>query len=1158
MSRRIKGITIAIDGDTKGLDKALKDVNKESRDIQRELRDVDRLLRFNPKNTELLAQKKKLLAQQVEVTRKRLDKLKGAQEQVTEAFKKGEISEEQYRAFQREITETESKLKHYENQLKQIDKTHRSFGEKVAAAGKTVKELGQSMTNVGKELSMKVTAPLVAIGTVASKIGMDFKAGLSEVQALSGATGAELQELEIRARELGASTKFSAKEVTEGFKYMSLAGWDVKQSLDGIDGVLALAAASGEDLGRVSDILTDSISAFGDEAKDASRYADVMAAASSNANTDVSGLGEAFKMVAPVAGALGYSLEDTSVALGLMANAGVKGSAAGTALRSALTNLVKPTAAMEKEMKKLGIEVKDSEGNMKPLDALLRDMRKSFSNLSEDQKANAAATIFGKEAMSGMLAVLNASESDFNKLTKAIENSEGVAQEMADTMQNNLQGKLTNLKSALEELAIKIFDALEPALSAAVDAIQGFVDWLNGLGKGTQTAIVAIAGLAAAIGPLLVVLGTLLTMVGGFMTVLPTLIPMFAAMAGPIAVVTGALIGLGIAFELSRAKADDMYKEQTKLAESNYELAVSQREAAEEVTEQIDQTTELIEKTKEQMDTVDGLVDTYENLTGKSKLTKDEFAEFLTLQTELENTKSPERIAEIEKRMEKLQEKSGLSKEEFNKLLESNEALAEQFPEAGEVIDDYGNKIMDTTGKLRDLTQAELERMQLEIYNQMIEDLQTVNAEIDQYETTLGEIVELEDSVAQSKQQTAEIQEEIKQNNNEISENEAVILDLKERQNEASFTEWWQLDNQINSIETQNYELENQNKKHQKNLDELEAQLKTNEKSLQEKQKIRDEIGNHIDKNRQNYDLYVELLSKQFDINIEKGKENKSIDQAISKRQEEIKKLESLIKKEGDSNGKKQESIDKLKTENTQLQEAKGKLDGINKSIDTQTGKYDTANNKLAKVNGQFQEAGGLTDNNIKKADIWNEKLDKSHTKKVDINQSKDPDEENKKWSSPVTKTISVIASGLSKLKFWAEGTNYHPGGKAVLGEEGPELVEHHGRMSLASFGMYDLPTGSKVYTAEETINMLRGGLVSGIGKGLSLQGSSASGNLSERKESDKLLRVLNDQNKLLMQLLQKDQNIYMESREVAKVIYEDVKKEIDFMEGRNGKFRGL
>lgn len=222
MSRRIKGITIELDGDTKGLDKALKDINKESRDIQRELRDVDRLLRFNPKNTELIAQKQKLLGDQVQTTRKKLEQLKGSQEQVTKAFEAGEISEEQYRAFQREIAETESKLNHYENQLKQVDKTQRSFGEKMAASGKTVKEFGEGMTKLGKELSMKVTAPLTAVAGVASKIGMDFKAGLSEVQALSGATGDELAKLEERSRELGASTKFSAKEVTDGFKYMAL------------------------------------------------------------------------------------------------------------------------------------------------------------------------------------------------------------------------------------------------------------------------------------------------------------------------------------------------------------------------------------------------------------------------------------------------------------------------------------------------------------------------------------------------------------------------------------------------------------------------------------------------------------------------------------------------------------------------------------------------------------------------------------------------------------------------------------------------------------------------------------------------------------------------------------------------------------------------
>src|SRR5699024_7664331 len=228
----------------------------------------------------------------------------------------------------------------------------------------------------------------------------------------------------------------------------------------------------------------------------------------------------------------------------------------------------------------------------------------------------------------------------------------------ADTMQNNLQGKLTNLKSALEELAIKIFDALEPALTWLVGAFQELVDWLNGLGQGTQTAIVAIAALAAAIGPLMVVIGTLLTLTGGFMTMLPTLVPLITALAGPVAIVTAGLLALGVAFALSTEKADEAYKEQAKLSEQNYELAQSYTEVLEEKEEQIDKTSELIEKTNEQIEATGGLVDTYEELAEKSKLTSDEFGEFLTLQSELENTKSPERIEEIETRMEKLREKS--------------------------------------------------------------------------------------------------------------------------------------------------------------------------------------------------------------------------------------------------------------------------------------------------------------------------------------------------------------------------------------------------------------------------------------------------------------------------------------------------------------------
>lgn len=1136
MSKRIKGITIELDGDTKGLDKALKGVNKESRDIQKELRDVDRLLKFNPKNTELVAQKQKLLGDQVATTRKKLEQLKGSQEQVTEAFKKGEISEEQYRGFQREIAETESKLNHYEGQLKQAHKTQRSFGEVMAESGKKVKEFGEGMTKLGKEMSKKVTAPLAAIGGIAAKIGMDFKAGMSEVQALSGATGDELAELEHRARELGASTKFSAKEVSEGFKYMALAGWDVKQSMEGIDGVLALAAASGEDLGRVSDILTDSISAFGDEAKDAGRYADVMAAASSNANTDVAGLGESFKMVAPVAGALGYSLEDTAVALGLMANAGVKGSSAGTALRSALTNLVKPTAKMEKEMKKLGINIKDSNGEMKPLDVLLGDLRGSFSKLSNDQKASSAATIFGKEAMAGMLAVINAGEGDFDKLTNAIANSDGVAQEMADTMQNNLQGKLTNLKSALEELAIKIYDALEPALNAIVKSVQSVVDWLNGLSEGTRKTVVTIAALVAALGPLLVVLGTVLTMIGGFMTVLPALAPLLLGLAAPIGIVVGVLGALGAAFLLTRTSADESYKSQKELAESNLELAESYTEVLGEQAEQLDATSELIETTKAQMDATDELVDTFEGLIKKSKLTTEELGKFMTLQSELENTKSPQRVAELKDQMEKLREKSGLSKVEFDKLLESNQLLAEQFPEAGKVVDDYGNIIVDTTGKLRDMTNAELERMQLKIYNQMVEDLQTVNGEIDNYNNLLGETVALEDSVLQNKAEVAKIQEDIRANEEESKSKNEQLLDLKNQQKDASWSEWWELDKQKLTTQAQIAELEQKNKVNKKNLDTIDETLETEEKTLAEKKKQRDMIGELIDKNVNNYDMYVDILGKQLDVNIEKGKENKSIDEAITKRKEEIKQLEDKIKKEGDSNGKLKESIQHLKTENSQLEDAKGKLDGLNKSLDTQTSKYDTANNKLAKVNTKFAEAGGLTDSNIKKADVWNGKLDKNHTKKVTVNTNKDADTENKKWSSPISKTVNLIGKGLEKLKFWAEGTNYHPGGKAVLGEEGPELVEHGGRMSLANFGMYDLPMGAKVHTNEDTVNMLRNGLVSGIGKGISLQKNSGVSSVNQGND-DKVIGVLKEQNQILLKILTKDPKINLSRRDFTDVV---------------------
>lgn len=250
IAKTIRGINVQIGAETTGLGKALDDVNKKSRDIATELRKVERALKFNPNDTVLLAQKQKLLSEQVAVTKEKLDKLKAAQAQVNEQFKKGEISEKAYRDFQRELVETESKLKHFEKQLAATQNTMSKYG-------KSMQDAGQKMTDIGKNLSMKVTAPLVGLGAVIAKTGMDFEAGMSEVGAISGATGKDLQALENLAKDLGATTKFSASEAASGLKFMAMAGWDTQQMMDGLPGVLDLAAASGEDLGKVSDIVTN-------------------------------------------------------------------------------------------------------------------------------------------------------------------------------------------------------------------------------------------------------------------------------------------------------------------------------------------------------------------------------------------------------------------------------------------------------------------------------------------------------------------------------------------------------------------------------------------------------------------------------------------------------------------------------------------------------------------------------------------------------------------------------------------------------------------------------------------------------------------------------------------------------------------------------------
>ncbi len=533
-ANRIKGITVEIGGDTTKLQTALKGVNTEIRNTQSQLKDVEKLLKLDPGNTELMAQKHRLLGDAVRETKEKLETLKTAAEQANDALARGEISQSQYDALQREIIETENNLRDLERQAGQSAVAL----QKIAATGEKLKTVGSAIEGVGQKL-MPVTAAVGGLGAAAVKVASDFDSAMSQVAAVSGATGKDLEALRDKAREMGSKTKFSASEAAEAMNYMAMAGWKTNDMLSGIEGIMNLAAASGEDLATTSDIVTDALTALGLSAEDSGHFADILAAASSNANTNVSMMGETFKYCAPVAGALGFTAEDTAEAIGLMANAGIKSSQAGTAMRSMMTNLTGEVKFVGDAFGELTIQTTNTDGSMRSLGDILADCRAAFAQMSESEKAANAEALVGKNAMSGFLAVMNAAPGDIEKLNSAINNCDGTAEKMAATMQDNLAGQLTILKSQLEELAISIGEILMPYIRQIVGWIQGLVDWLNSLDEGTKKIIVTVALVAAALGPVLIVIGKVVGAIGTIMTVVPQIA---SAISGVIAFVSGTVI----------------------------------------------------------------------------------------------------------------------------------------------------------------------------------------------------------------------------------------------------------------------------------------------------------------------------------------------------------------------------------------------------------------------------------------------------------------------------------------------------------------------------------------------------------------------------------------------------------------------------------------
>ncbi|MEH2943763.1 phage tail tape measure protein [Lachnospiraceae bacterium KK002] len=597
MANRIKGITVEIGGDTTKLQTALKGVNSSIRDTQSQLKDVEKLLKLDPGNTELLAQKHRLLGEAVAGTKEKLETLKTAAEQANTALANGEITQDQYDALQREIIETENNLR----DLERLAGQSAVALQKIAATGEKLKTVGDNISSAGQKL-LPVTAGVTALGTAAVSTAANFESSMSQVQATMGITKDAMSTvngesvntmdtLSALAKKMGSETAFSASECAEALNYLALAGYDTQQMCDTLPTVLNLAAAGGIDLAAASDMVTDAMSALGMGVDEAGTMVDQMAKTASTTNTSVAQLGEGILTIGATAKTVKGGTAELNTALGILANNGIKGAEGGTHLRNVILSLQNPTDKAAACMEQLGLDVYDSEGNMRSLNDILGDLNTSMDGMTAAEKSNIIGQIFNKTDLSSVNALLANTGSTWDDLQQSIIDSGGAAQQMADTQLDNLQGQITILKSALEGLAISFGELLLPAIKMIVGWVQKFVDWLNGMDEGTKKVVTTIALLAAALGPMLIVIGKVVSAVGTIMTIVPkvagvinTVKTAFAALnttmlANPIFLIIAAITALVAAFIYLWNTNEDFRQFWINLWENVKEVAIAVWEA---------------------------------------------------------------------------------------------------------------------------------------------------------------------------------------------------------------------------------------------------------------------------------------------------------------------------------------------------------------------------------------------------------------------------------------------------------------------------------------------------------------------------------------------------------------------------------------------------
>lgn len=581
------------------------------------------------------AQQTQMLNSQIATQKQRVDELRVGLDQSAQKF--GEADTRTLK-WKQALAEAEAELSRLQVELEKVPNGIQIIGQRMQETGQKIQTAGKAMTSVGSTLTKSVTAPIVALGTASIKTTADFDESMSKVQALSGATGADFDRLRQKARDMGASTRYSAVEASDALGFMALAGWDTNQMIDGLDGVLNLAAASGMDLAEASDLVTDYLSAFGLEAKDSSRMADQLAYAQANSNTTTTQLGEAFGNSAAQMHTAGQSMETTTAILEAFANQGLKGSEAGTALSAMMRDITQKMKNGKIQIGDTSIAVQDQNGNFRNMVDILADVEKATDGMGSAEKSAALMTTFTARSVKGVSMALTEGTDNIYSYETALHSADGTAKDMAETMQDNLKGQLTILKSQLQELGISFGDILVPHIRKAVEWLQGMVDKFNSLDSSTKEQIAKFAALAAAIGPVLLVGGKLTTGVGKLVEGGGKAIEWLGKMAsgtvslsgslGPLALglaaVAGAALAVHAGFEKIESAARDANGELYEAIDASNSATGEMSKAGNELSKAFSDANDSIETTIATGKRAEHLVDQLEDITKSHRLTADE------------------------------------------------------------------------------------------------------------------------------------------------------------------------------------------------------------------------------------------------------------------------------------------------------------------------------------------------------------------------------------------------------------------------------------------------------------------------------------------------------------------------------------------------------